>query len=273
MEEAMTHLDSSWEFLSQYIAEYGLSVLGAILILFVGRAAAGMLRRMITRLMSRADVDDTVVGFTGNIVYALTIAFTVVAVLAEFGVETASFVAILGAASFAVGLALQGSLANFAAGVMVLLFRPFRAGDFIEGGGVAGTVKEIDLFATVLATPDNVRIIVPNGKLYGDVIKNYSAYDTRRVDLTIGIGYQSSIDDAIAAVQEIVGKDSRTLSDPEPFYAVSELADSSVNIVVRVWVKGADYWPVKFDFQKQIKEAFDAKGIEIPFPQMVMHSK
>jgi small conductance mechanosensitive channel len=197
--------------------------------------------------------------------------FTVLAALAKFGIQTASFIAILGAAGFAIGFALQGSLANFAAGVLILVLRPFRVGDFIMGAGEAGAVREIGLFTTVLATPDNVKIMVPNGKLFGDVIKNVTAFDTRRIDLVIGIGYNSDIQKAWDIMEGLMKEDTRILSDPAPQIAVSELADSSVNFVVRPWVKKEDYWGVKFDLTRKIKEAFDANGIEIPFPQRSVH--
>ena len=183
----------------------------------------------------------------------------------------ASFIAILGAAGFAVGFALQGSLANFAAGVLILALRPFKTGDYIMGAGEAGTVKEISLFTTVLSTPDNIKIMVPNGKLFGDVIKNISAYDTRRVDFVVGIGYGSDIQKAYDVIMGLIKEDSRILPEPAPQVAVSELADSSVNFVIRPWVKSSDYWPLKFDMTRKIKEAFDANGIEIPFPQRTVH--
>jgi small conductance mechanosensitive channel len=191
--------------------------------------------------------------------------------LAKFGFQTASLVAVLGAAGLAVGFALQGSLANFAAGVLILVFRPYRVGNFIDVAGVAGIVKEIQLFTTELATPDNVKILVPNGKIYGDIIKNFSANDTRRVDLVIGIGYGSSIQKALEVVTKLIKKETRILSDLAPQIAVSELADSSVNLVVRPWVKKDDYWPLKFYLTQNIKEAFDRNGIEIPFPQRAVH--
>jgi small conductance mechanosensitive channel len=181
-------------------------------------------------------------------------------------------VAILGAAGFAIGFALQGSLGNFAAGVLILVLRPFRVGDFIMGAGEAGTVKTIKLFTTELATPDNIKIMIPNGKLFGDTIKNVSGYDTRRVDLVIGIGYGSDIQQAHDVTADLMARDERILKDPPPQIAVSELADSSVNLVVRPWVAKADYWGLRFDLTRKIKEAFDQNGIEIPFPQRVVHT-
>ena len=221
--------------------------------------------------MEKSKADPAVISFVGSMIYFLILIFAVLAALAKFGIQTASFVAILGAAGFAIGFALQGSLGNFAAGILILVLRPFKVGNFIDGAGVAGTVKEIQLFTTVLATPDNIKIIVPNGKLFGDTIKNCSGFETRRVDLVIGIGYTSDIQKAYDVLMNLLKEDTRILSDPSPNVAVSELADSSVNFVVRPWVKSKDYWDLKFDLTRKIKEAFDENGIEIPFPQQVMH--
>jgi small conductance mechanosensitive channel len=250
---------------------YGLKIIGAILLLILGRIAAGLARKIVKRMLDRTKTDPTIVSFVGSFTYVLILTFVVLAALAQFGVQTASFIAILGAAGFAVGFALQGSLANFAAGILVLVLRPYKVGDYIDAAGVAGTVMEIKLFTTVLATPDNIKIMVPNGKIYGDIIKNISAYDTRRVDLVVGIGYGSSIPKAHEVLTSLIREDTRILPDPAPQIAVSELADSSVNLVVRPWVRKEDYWPVKLDLTRKIKEAFDANGIEIPFPQQVVH--
>ena len=257
--------------LTFFIATYGIKVIGAIIILILGRIAAGIGRKVVRKVLEKSKTDPAVVSFVGSMIYFLILIFAVLAALAKFGIQTASFVAILGAAGFAIGFALQGSLANFAAGVLILVLRPFKVGNFIDGAGVAGTVKAIQLFTTVLATPDNIKIMVPNGKLFGDTIKNFSGFDTRRVDLVIGIGYTSDIQKANDVLINLVKEDTRILSDPPPKVAVSELADSSVNFVVRPWVKRQDYWGVKFDLTRKIKEAFDENGIEIPFPQQVVH--
>ena len=254
-----------------FATTYGLKVIGAVLILIVGRIAAGMGKGVVQRILTKYRTDPAIVSFAGNLTHILILVFAVLAALAKFGIQTASFVAILGAAGFAVGFALQGSLANFAAGILILVLRPFRVGDYIEGGGTAGAVKEILLFTTVLATPDNVKILVPNRLLFGDTIKNYSANDTRRVDMVVGISYSSSIQKAMEILQGLVRADERILKEPEPTIAVSELADSSVNFVVRPWVKRDDYWAVKFDLTRKIKETFDEEGVEIPFPQHVVH--
>jgi small conductance mechanosensitive channel len=254
-----------------FITTYGIKIIGAIVILILGRIAAGIGRSLIKKGLVKAKTDPAVVSFVGGLVYFLILTFAVLAALAKFGIQTASFVAILGAAGFAVGFALQGSLGNFAAGVLILILRPFKVGDFIMGAGEAGSVKEIQLFTTVLATPDNVKIMIPNGKLFGDVIKNVSAFDTRRIDLVIGIGYSSDIRKSFDVLTNLVKSDTRIMAEPAPQIAVSELADSSVNFVVRPWVKKEDYWAVRFDLIRSIKEAFDENGIEIPFPQRTVH--
>ncbi|RME33032.1 MAG: mechanosensitive ion channel family protein [Gammaproteobacteria bacterium] len=253
------------------LQDYGLSVLGAFLILVAGWVAARLLRKAVRKGMARAKVDPTVAIFTANIVYWAVLAFTVIAALARFGVQTTSLVAILGAASFAVGMALQGSLSHFAAGVLILLFRPFRVGDVIEGAGVKGTVKAIDLFSTELATFDNVRIVVPNGKLFGDTISNYSSYDTRRVDLVVGISYDADLGKAMQLLRDLTEVEERILSEPEPLVAVDALADSSVNLVMRFWVRSEDYGAVRFDMLRRVKELLDREGIDIPYPQTVVH--
>jgi len=254
-----------------FIGTYGVQVIGAIIILVVGRIVAGLVKKLIKRLLNKTNADPAVISFAATLSYFLILTFAVLAALAKFGVQTTSFIAVLGAAGLAIGLALQGALANFAAGVLILILRPFRLEDYIEGGGVAGTVKSIEIFATVLATPDNVKIVVPNGKLFGDVIKNYSGYDTRRIDLEVGIGYGSSIGRAIEILETVIKEDKRILPDPPAQIAVSTLADSSVNILFRPWVKKDDYWNARFDLMRNVKESFDKNGIEIPFPQRVVH--
>ncbi len=249
----------------------GLKILGAIAIFWVGRFVAGKVRSAMRSIMIGRQVDPSLAGFVSSLAYFTIIAFTVIAVVGQFGVETASFIALLGAAGFAVGMALQGTLGNFASGVMILLFRPFKVGDFIEAAGVKGVVKEIQIFSTTVATPDNIRITVPNGALFGGTIQNYNGYETRRVDMTMGIGYDSDINRAMEIIHDLLASDARVLKDPETTVAVAELADSSVNLVVRPWVNAVDYWGVYFDFHKNCKEAFDKAGIEIPFPQTVVH--
>lgn len=248
-----------------------IQVLTALVILLVGRFIAGAIRSGVKRVMTQRGVDPSLTGFVGSLIYFAIMAFTIIAVVDRFGVQTASFVAILGAAGFAVGMALQGTLGNFSSGVMLLLFRPFKAGDVVEAAGVKGKVVEIAIFSTTICTPDNVKIIVPNGTIFGDVIKNFNGYETRRVDMVMGIGYGSDIDKAMQILSDLAKNDSRVLGDPETTIAVSELADSSVNIIFRPWVNSGDYWGLYFDMHKLVKEQFDANGIDIPFPQTVVH--
>ena len=256
----------------EFATTYGIRVVGAILVLIAGRIVAGLVRKAIHKALSRSKTDPAVVTFAGSLTFYLILIVAVLAALKNFGVETASLVAVLGAAGFAVGFAMQGALANFAAGVLLLVFRPFTIGDYVDVAGVAGTVRAMHLFTTTLTTPDNIRVMVPNGKIFGDTIKNITAEDTRRVDMVMGIAYGSSIEKAIQIMRDIMAADERVLKEPEPQIAVAELADSSVNLVVRPWVQKADYWGVKFDLTRRFKEAFDREGIEIPFPQRVVHT-
>lgn len=260
-------LETVWEL----VVIYGLKVLAAIVILVVGRWVSMALRKLVRRLMRRAEIDETIVSFVGNLVYVALLAFVVIAALSQLGIQTTSFIAILGAAGLAVGLALQGSLANFAAGFLMIIFRPFRVGDYIEGGGVAGTVEEIQIFTTTLKTPDNKTVIVPNAKMTGDNIVNWSTKGTRRVDMVFGIGYGDDIDKARQTITATLAEDDRILKEPATVIAVVELGDSSVNFVVRPWVKAEHYWGVFFDTTEKVKKAFDANGISIPFPQRDVH--
>ncbi len=255
-----------------FVTGYGINVLIAIAILIVGWMVASWARGAVIKGLSRVkSVDETLRGFFGSLAKYVVIIVTVIAVLNRFGVETTSLVALVGAAGLAIGLALQGTLSNVAAGVMLLLFRPFKAGDFIDAAGLSGTVKSISLFVTEMATPDNVQIIAPNSQLWGAAIKNFSFHENRRLDLVMGIAYEDDMNKAMAAIYDVVRADARSQVDPEPFVAVAELADSSVNFTVRVWCKGSDYWPLKFDLTKALKERFDADGISIPYPQHQIH--
>lgn len=252
--------------------DYGLSAIGAIIILILGWWVANWAKGKIIRVTASSErVDDTIGSFAASIVRYGILAFTLLAVLSQFGVETTSFVAVLGALGLAIGLALQGTLGHVASGVMLMMFRPFKIGDFIEAAGEAGTVKAITLFTTEMATGDNVSIILPNGTVWGSAIKNYSANDTRRVQVIAGIGYGDDINEAMSVLQNILESDDRCLQDPPPTIAVGELGDSSVNIIVRVWTKSGNFWPLTFDLNKAIKEQFDANNIDIPYPQQVLH--
>jgi len=254
------------------LTAYGLDVIGAILILIIGFWAARRVHGGVSRSLEKTGkIDLTLNKFFASMARYLVLIVTIMAVLNQFGIETTSLVAVVGAAGLAIGLALQGTLSNVAAGVMLLIFRPFKVGDFVEAAGHAGSVKELNLFVTEMATGDNIRIIVPNGKIWGDSIRNFSSNPTRRVDLVMGIGYDDDIDKAMEVMHEVIAEDDRVLKDPEPFIAVSELADSSVNFVVRAWVNSGDYWPVKFGLTRAIKLRFDEKGINIPYPHRTVY--
>lgn len=255
----------------EFIATYGLKIIMAILVYYIGKYAAHWISGFLGRTMSKRGIDSTVSNFIKNLVYYGMYTIVIVAALGQLGVQTASFVAIIGAAGLAIGFALQGSLANFAAGVLLILFRPFKAGDYIEAGGTAGVVKDVSIFTTTLMSPDNVTIIVANGSIFSGNIHNYSTAPDRRVDLVVGVSYSADLDKVKSELQSLVEADERILKDKAVTIAVAELADSSVNLVVRPWVASSNYWPVKFDLTEKIKKRFDEVGIEIPFPQMDVH--
>lgn len=257
--------------LQEWLALYGLKVIAAVAILVLGRFAAIGIRGVIRRLLQKGRLDETLVSFVTSASYVAIMAFVIIAALGQLGVQTASFIAVIGAAGLAVGLALQGSLANFAAGVLMIIFKPFKVGDFIGAAGTAGTVEAIGVFTTELKSPDNKKIIVPNAKLTSDSITNFSANDQRRVDIVAGVSYGDDLDKVRTVLQDIISADQRVLQEPAPTIGVLELADSSVNFAVRPWVKTADYWDVFFAIQEQIKKRFDAEGITIPFPQQDVH--
>jgi len=259
------------ENLIQLLSTWGLQVLGALAVLVIGRWVAGKLRKGTARALERTKTDATLVPFLSAIVYYLALAVVLIAVLGLFGIETTSLIAVLGAAGLAVGLALQGTLSNFSSGVMLLVFRPFRAGDYVVVGGTAGTVQEVGIFTTVLHTPDNVRIIVPNSAIYGSTITNYSANETRRNDLVVGVSYGDDLALAQKTIESVLASDSRVLEDPAPVVAVSELGDSSVNFVVRPWCQASDYWALRFDLTRRLKEELEQAGCSIPFPQRDVH--
>lgn len=254
-----------------FLGLYGVKLMTAVIIFFGGKWLARRVSNLLKAAMTRAHFDMTLVRFLGNIFYAGMLGLVCVIALSHIGIETASLAAVIAAAGLAVGLALQGSLSNFAAGVLLIIFRPFCAGDFIEAGGVSGTVEEITIFTTILNTPDNKRVIVPNSEISGGAIINYSANENRRVDLVIGIGYGDNIARAKDVIMAAVKAEPRVLQTPEPVVAVSELGDSSVNFVVRPWVGKADYWAARFAVIERIKLALDENGISIPFPQRDLH--
>jgi len=257
--------------MQEYVQTYALPVLFAIIILIVGAWAAKLVKGIVRRIMTARNLDPIIVGFVANFAYVALMVFVVLAALGKIGVQTTSFVAIIGAAGLAVGLALQGSLSNFAAGFLMIIFRPFKKGDYIEAGGTAGVVDEIQVFTTILNTPDNRRVIIPNAKVMGDNITNYSAKETRRLDLTFGVSYTDDIPKVKAVLMQIAASDPRVQKEPGPQILLDSLGDSSVNFIMRVWVKSADYWPFKFETTEKVKLTFDQEGITIPFPQRDVH--
>ncbi len=251
--------------------DFGIRLIAAIAIFFIGRIVVHFVTKGIRKVMESQEVDKILQSFVSNLVYWALMIFVVIAAINQVGVQTTSLIAIMGAAGLAIGLAMQGSLANFAAGVLIVMFRPYRVGDFVEAAGIAGSVLQVGILTTVLKTGDNKQIIVPNAQIMGSIITNYSANDTRRVDLVIGIGYDDDIDKARDTLQALVDADDRILKDPSCLIAVSELADSSVNFVVRPWVKSVDYSAVNFALTEAIKKRFDKEGISFPYPQQDVH--
>jgi small conductance mechanosensitive channel len=264
-------MDGVAEQLKAWLALYGLRVLAAVIILVAGYYVTKAVRGLLARLMRKSKVDETLIAFVCSLAHVALLTFVVIAAIGKLGVATASFVAVIGAAGLAVGLALQGALANFAAGVLMIVFKPFKVGDFVEAGGTMGIVEEIQIFTTQMKTPDNKTIIVPNGKIMGDTITNFTARDTRRMDLTVGVSYGDDLDKVQHVLGDVLRADSRVLVDPAPTVGVLEMADSSVNFAVRPWVKTAEYWDVFFALQKTIKQRLDTEGISIPFPQQDVH--
>jgi len=272
MEEQLGGLSEQYETLMPVIVEHGLSVIGAILILILGWLLANWADRKVRKSGKKAEkIDDTLVPILAQIIRIFVLVITILAVLNQFGVETTSIVALIGAAGLAVGLALQGTLSNIASGVMILALRPFKIGDAVNIGGTFGVVDEIGLFITELHSFDNIGITMPNSRVWGNEIQNLSRHDTRRVDMEFGIGYSDDMDKAIKIIKEVLRTDDRVLSEPEPLIAIGNLGDSSVDIKVRPWCKNADYWDLVHDTTKKVKEEFDANGISIPFPQRDVH--
>lgn len=264
----LTDIDA---FVSNFVIPWGINIILALATFIVGRWVAAILLKVVKKLLNKSKMDEILVNFITSIINSILLLFIVIAAMDQLGVDTTSLIALLGAAGLAVGLAMQNSLQNFAAGVMLIVFRPFKAGDYVEAGGTSGTVENISIFSTIMRTPDNREVIVPNGSIYNGTITNYSARATRRVDMVFGIGYGDDLLKAKQILSDILAADERVLADPEPLIAVGELGDSSVNFNVRPWVKSADYWSVKFDLTERIKLAFDENGISIPFPQMDVH--
>jgi small conductance mechanosensitive channel len=267
----MENFDSIVQTVYDLGVKYGLKLILALVTLVIGLWIIKMIMKAIRRNMNKRELDPTATKFLASILSILLKVLLVVSVISMMGVAMTSFVAILAAAGFAIGLALSGTLQNFAGGVMLIIFKPFKAGDFIDAQGFMGTVSEIQIFNTILKTPDNKTVIIPNGGLSTGPMTNFSTEPTRRVDFTFGIGYSDDIDKAKKVLESLIAADGRILKDPAPFIAVSELADSSVNFAVRVWSKGSDYWPIFFDMTENVKKTFDKEGISIPFPQRDVH--
>ena len=261
-------LPKLWEFL----ALYGLKVVAAIVVFVVGRWVARIARNVLKKILTaKGVVDTTIISFAASLTYIIVLVFVVLAALGQLGIQTTSFIAIIGAAGLAIALSLQSSLSNFAAGFLMIIFRPFKVGDFIEGAGITGTVNEVHIFTTKLKTPDNKIIIVPNGSLMAGNITNFSTTGTRRVDMLFGIGYTDDIDHAKRVIKEILDADKRILREPSTVIGVLELAESSVNITVRPWVNSSDYFNVLLDMNERVKKRFDSEGISIPYPQQDLH--
>jgi small conductance mechanosensitive channel len=253
------------------IMDYGPRLIGAIITLIIGMWLISLIRKAMNRRFEKREMEPSLRSFLNSIIGILLKAMLLISVIGMMGVEMTSFIAILGALGFAVGMALSGTLQNFAGGVMILLFKPFKTGDLIEAQGYMGVVSEIQIFNTIMKTPDNKTIIIPNGGLSTGSMVNYSTEARRRVDFVFGIGYGDDVDKAKQVLIKLINADSRILKEPEPFVAVTELADSSVNLVVRVWAEAADYWGIYFDLTEQVYKTFDKEGLNIPFPQMDVH--
>ena len=251
--------------------DIGMKIVAALAIFIIGRWAVGIAVNMVRKALARTQMEDTLEKFLCNILNAILMIVVLIATIGAMGVQTTSLLAVLGAAGLAIGLSLQGSLSNFASGVLIVAFRPYQVGDYIEAGGVAGTVKEVQIFTTIIHTGDNKKIIVPNSQIMDSIITNYSANDTRRVDMVVGVSYDDDLDKVRKTLEEIVSADDRVLADPAVKIAVSELADSSVNFIVRPWCATSDYWPLTWDLTEAIKKRFDQDGISFPFPQQDVH--
>lgn len=264
-------MQESFTKIQEFIMIYGLQVLAAILIFMIGKWVAHFIADLIEKIMLKTHIEKTISSFVKNLSYFVMLAFVIIAALNKVGVETTSLIAVVGAAGLAVGLALQGSLSNFAAGVMLIIFKPFKVSDLVEAGGQIGTIEEIQIFNTIMSTPDNKKVIIPNAKITSDCVVNYSCVDKRRVDLIFSISYSDNMKDAKDALMKVITSDPRVLKDPAPLVAVSELGDSSVNLVCRPWCSPTDYWGVYFDTVEKGKLELEKAGITIPFPQRDIH--
>ncbi|MEQ6167085.1 MULTISPECIES: mechanosensitive ion channel domain-containing protein [unclassified Ekhidna] len=271
MEEVTAEASKYTQMASDIIMTWGPKVIAAIVTLLIGLWIIGIITRGIAKTMQKRDVDPSLRPFLKSLISAVLKVMLFISVIGMVGIEATSFVAVLGAAGLAIGLALQGTLQNFAGGVIILLIKPFKVGDWVDTPNHSGTVHAIQIFHTILKTPDNKTIIIPNGPLANSSLTNYSTEPRRRLDLTVGVGYGDSTEKTRETLMELINADDRILKDPEPFIAVAELADSSVNFTVRLWVEAGDYWPLKFDMNERIYNKFNEVGLNIPFPQMDVH--
>ena len=267
MEHLLENSEKYIEITIQYGSQYGLKLIFSLLVFFIGKRIARFVTNAVVKLIKKNDIDVELISFFDSLIYWILFALVGIAALGQLGIQTASFIALIGAAGLAIGLALQGALSNFAAGVLIIILRPLRVNDFVEVAGEAGSIQNIKIFTTELRTGDNKCVIIPNSRVLDSNIINYSSTGRRRIDLVFGIGYNDNLDHARKVFQDIIQSDERILKDPEPVIAVSELAESSVNFVVRPWVKTEDYWAVNFDITEQVKKRFDEEKISIPFPQ------
>jgi small conductance mechanosensitive channel len=256
---------------TEYVVPFAINLVIALLVFYIGRAVAKGLVRLLGKAFKKANLDESLSKFLQDLAYAVLLMVVIIAALERLGVKTTAAVAVLGAAGLAIGLALQGSLGNFASGVLIVFFKPYKVGDFVNVAGKGGTVEAVKIFNTILTTPDNVEIIIPNGQITAGVIENFSAKETRRIDLVIGVGYDDDLKKAKETIEKVLKAETRLLAEPAWTVAVSELADSSVNFVVRPWVKGSEYWPTRFALIENIKNSLDEAGISIPYPQRDVH--
>lgn len=269
--ESLFNFDPNVDYMNLYIIPWGINLISAIVVFILGRWLAKLIVKALSKVMKRANVDETLVNFLGNVFYVALLVVVIIAALDRLGINTTSVLAVFATAGLAIGLALKDSLSNFAAGVMLIIFKPFKVGDFVEAGGSAGTVEEIRIFSTIMRSPDNREITIPNGQIYSGTIINVTARDKRRIDLVFGIGYSDDLAKARDLIWSVINSDERILKDPEPAVALAELADSSVNIVVRPWVKTSEWWAVRCDILEKVKYEFDNNNISIPFPQRDVH--
>jgi len=266
-----TRLERMIDKLLEQGASLGLTLIKALLIFIIGRYIIKLINKIIKRILARRDIEMSVKTFVGSLVNVVLTILLIISVVGALGVQTTSFAALLASAGVAIGMALSGNLSNFAGGLIVLLFKPFKVGDYIEAQGTGGTVKEIQIFHTILVTVDNKTVYIPNGALSSGAVVNFSRQDTRRIEWTFGVDYGENYDKVKQVIESILARETRILSDPVPFIALNTLADSSVNVIVRVWVKSENYWNVYYDINQAVYTTFNEQGIDFPFPQLTIH--